>query len=468
MRDADEIAGLFWEYRQESGDAKKRMSQIANIADGDVVIPLPELGAIDRPAVANLTHIGIQGLAQRFSTVQPDVEFKPRRLTKPAIATAELKTRWVNWWWSEDKMPLLDAQAGRYMFGYGSSPRRVDWSIKNDRPFLSVPSPLHVYAPRPTQANDICPPHAIAAREMSVPEVRKRWSDREGVARFLADASDAANYWVLEYADDVEIHLVLCGEAHSSNPMYADTGGRALSLEWVPNLAGRSPWVVPGLIHLNRPQGHFDQLVGMYQAAGLLTALELQQAARSVFQETWIVARPGEIPNVIENADPMVGTVGMLEGGDIRTIAPDPQFGTHMAQDRLMESQRATASIPADFGGQAASNVRTGRRAAQLIDSAIDPALAEAQTAHSLAKEEEISIAADFDKAYSAGRSKVFVTQWRGKYSEDTYTPEKLWGDENDSKCLVNYPIHGADANGSHRLDWSDAGNGAHFSKARA
>ncbi len=443
---AEEIARIFWDYRSESNDEKRRMQQIAMIADGDVVIPLPELGAIDKPAVANLTHVGIQGLSQRFASVQPDVDFLPYKTTAAERTDAELRTRVVNHWWAEDKAPLLDAQSGRFMFGYGSSPRRVDWHLEAGRPFISLPSPLATYAPRPKQVNDLVPAHGISARLMSVESVKERWGDRPDVMLHTKDATYGKEYWVLEYADAEEIHLVLCGEAPFEAQYQVEAVvGAALSLEHVPNLAGVSPWVVPGLIHLNRPQGHFDQLVGMYQANGLLTALELQQAARSVFQETWVVARPGEIPNVVTNADPITGQVGVLEGGDIRTIAPDAQFHTHMTQDRLTEAQRTTASIPADFSGQAASNVRTGRRAPQLQQAAIDPTLSEAQTTFALAKQEEVRIAAEFDKVYG-GKSKTFVMNWRGRYSEDTYEPAKLW--EKGAKCLVSYPIHGVDANG--------------------
>jgi hypothetical protein len=156
--------------------------------------------------------------------------------------------------------------------------------------------------------------------------------------------------------------------------------------------------------------------------------------------------------------------VGEISGGDIRTITPDQHFQTHQAQDRLAEAQRVTASIPSDFSGQASSNVRTGRRASQLVDAAVDPSLGEAQTAYALAQEEIISIQAQYDRAYFK-RSKTFRLKWRGRYSENTYEAGKLW--EGDTECKVAYPIAGSDINSTAILAGQLLGLGI-ISKERA
>ncbi len=465
MKTAQQIAEMFWLYRTEDHDLKLRMRQIAEIADGDVAIPLPELNAVDRPAVANLTHVGIQHMSQRMSSVQPGVEFTPRKLTKAERDAAEMRTKVVHHWWQADRMPLLDAQAGRYLFAYGTAPGRIDVHLQEERPFLSLPSPLGVYVPRPSQVNDLVPAHGIAARQMDAASILKRWPNNTEVARVLRDSRPGKKRWVLEYADAAEIHLVMCGESNEAkDSQYSiDLAGKPTTLGWAPNRAGVSPWIVPGLVHLNKPQGHFDQLVGAYQAQGLLTALELQQAARSVFQETWVVSRPGENAEVITPADPIRGVVGEIRGGDIQTISPDAQFHTHQAQDRLAESQRVTASIPSDFGGQAASNVRTGRRASQLMDAAVDPSLGEAQTTYAIAKELQIETMAAFDKAYFK-KSKSFVLKWKGRQSEQEYVPAKLW---ETAKCLVSYPVAGTDVNSLAILIGQELGMGLR-SKASA
>lgn len=458
MKTAPEIAQLFWDYRTANHDRKLQMRRVANSNDGTVIIPLPELNAVEAPAVANLTLKGIEGYAQRFSSVQPDVAFLPAKLTKDSRKLATLQTRRVQHWWQQDKMSLIDAQAGRYIFGYGTAPTRTDINLSEGRPVVSIPTPLGVYVPKPTQVNDLTPAHGIAARQMDVAAIRKRWPDNIDVTRVLNDVRPGALRWVLEYADAEQTSLVMCGEADQRDDYGTpDHSGDPVLLNEAPNRAEVSPWVAPGLINLNKPQGHFDQLIGMYQAQGLLTALELQQAARTVFQETWIVARPGEMPNIVTQADPIRGVVGEISGGDIRTIAPDAQYNNHLLQDRLAEAQRQTGGLPAEFSGQAASNVRTGRRANQLVDAAVDPSLGEAQNMWALAKEEMIQVGAAYERGYLK-KSRIFAVKFGGRKAVHEVVPSELWAD--GAEPFVSYPMAGSDVNSLAILTMQEMGGG--------
>lgn len=459
MKTAKEVAELFWQYRADDHDVKLRMRQVANNVDGTVVIPLPELNAIDKPAVANLTYKGIQAMGQRFASTQPDVTFLPTKLTKEAKKAATLQTRRVQFWWQQDKMPLLDAQAGRYMFGYGTAPVRMDIDLVAGRTFVSQPSPLGIYVPRPKQVNDLRPEHGIAARQMPVASILAAWPNNLELKLSLRECKPHEQRWVLEYADAVQVTLVMCGEADLSNIDFAsiDQRGEPVTLSTAPNRAEMSPWVAPGLVNLNKPQGHFDQIMGMYQAQGLLTALELQQAARSVFPETWIVSRQGENAQVVTAADPMRGVAGEIRGGDIQTIVPPPQYSTNLTQDRLAAAQRETAGIPAEFSGMAASNVRTGRRANQLVDAAVDPSLGESQTMWAMAKEEMIKIGAAYERGYLK-KSRTFAVKFGGRKAAYEATPADIWKD--GCEPFVQYPMAGSDVNSLAILTMQEMGGG--------
>lgn len=445
----EEIVELWNRLRSEGAWQKERMRQVATVVDGDLVIPLPELGVVEAPAVANQAHRGLQAMSQALSSVQPKTKFGPLRSSAKAADEAQLRMRVADYWDQKDRMALLDAQRGRYLFGYGTTPSRVDVNFAERRPILTLPSPLMSYAPAPSQANDITPPFGIAAMQMSSAAVLKRYGGNALVLWQLRNHLPDEQVWVLEYADDVEVHLVLAGKVTVLD------GGRGaiwerntdpengVTLHRYENRAMICPWVVPGLVHLNKLQGHFDQIIGMYQAQALLTGIELQHAARSVFQETWLVGRPGEVPQVVVPADPIAGDIGEIRGADLRTVAPDPQFHTHMVQDRLQEAASMTAGLPSDVMGQSSSNVRTGRRAAQLIAASVDPNLQEAQTIMAEAKQEEKRRQIAFDKAFCNETKTIYVT-WRGKQTESTYTPEDLWTTD---ESLVSYPVAGTDTN---------------------
>lgn len=448
MRSAEEVCQLFEEQRRESRWAKERMLQVAAVMDGDVVIPMPELSSTEEPAVANLALRGLTNFAQQLSSVQPVTKFTPLRLNDTQRNNAELRMKVADYWAQEDNEPLLDSQRGRYLFGYGTSPCRIDVSLRDMRPRKMIPTPLTTYAPRPSQVNDICPSWAISASQLSVPDVLRLYGGSSDVVRAVKDHKPSDLMWVLEYADDREIHLVLGSKVHQAqdylrSEVDSSSAGPAVTLTQLPNRAEVCPWVVPGLVHLNKPQGHFDQILGMFKAQALLTALELQHAARSVWPEMWMVARPGEVAVIKQEADPMMGVIGEMQGGDIQTIAPSPSFATNMVQDRLQESAMMGAGMPADMMGRAASNVRTGARATQLISAAVDPSLQEAQKIMMAAKTAELERMIAFDKAY-LNHEKVIHVTWRGKNAEESYTPEALW---TTSKALISYPVAGSDTN---------------------
>ena len=446
MKSAQEVAELFWGYVRNDRYTKARMQQVAEVANGDLAIPLPELSAIEKSSVANYTHIGIQQMAQRLTSVQPVWKYPPLQATPLARKQAKMRGLVQRYWDLEDRQALLDAQLARYMFGYGTAPQRVDVCLTSERPKTMIASPLTVYCPRPSQVNDIHPEHGIAAKRMDVAKIKKRWPDNTEVLLALRDCQPSEERWIVEYADAEEVQLVLCGEAYKYGAPYGEPQiqGQAVRLAWAPNRAEVSPWAVPGLIHLDKPQGHFDQIMGAYQAEGLLNALSLQQAARSVFPETWVVARPGEMPNIVTPADPIRGVVGQISGATLETITPVPQYSTNMEQDRLSETQRQNAGLPQDFSGMAGSGIRTGRRAAQLIESAVDPTLGEAQTSVAIAKELVADIRAKFDKAYFK-KSKSFYIDVGDRQARVSYTPEKLWVE--GCSPSIRYPVTGSDVN---------------------
>jgi hypothetical protein len=445
MKSAAEVVELFDEARAASHWSRERMAQVAKVMDGETVIPLPELNTTELSAVANLALRGQENLAQRLASLQPTARSSPRSSTETQRQAAEIRMKVADFWSQEDIEPLLDSQRARYLFSYSQTPSRIDVCVAEDRPKKCITNPLTTYTPRPTQVNDITPPWGISASQMSVSAIAKRWGGNSGVMLALSKRGMSEVMWVLEYADDVEFHMVLgtrvIDARHHLMGMQAE--GHPVTLSRMPNRAGICPWVVPSLIGLNKVQGHFDQILGMYAAQSMLTALELQHAARSVWPEMWLVTRPGENVSVIAEADPMTGQLGIIQGGDIQTIAPDPQFHTHMVQDRLQEAAMMGAGITPDTMGRGATNVRTGARASQILSAATDPLLQEAQKIMQAGREAELKRQVAIDKAYFDTKKTIHVT-WRGKSAEETYTPSELWTTD---KFLVAYPVAGTDTN---------------------
>ena len=74
----------------------------------------------------------------------------------------------------------------------------------------------------------------------------------------------------------------------------------------------------------------------------------------------------------LDTANGLTGEVGGLKGGTLRDSVVNPGFMTNPTIDRLERAQRLTAGIPAEFGGESGSNIRTGRRGEAVLSAVVD------------------------------------------------------------------------------------------------
>jgi hypothetical protein len=238
----------------------------------------------------------------------------------------------------------------------------------------------------------------------------------------LRNAKDDDRVEVLEYIDRDEFHLVCAGSYRTAWDIEVSTQVHAsfqggFTLERVPNRVGRTPVVIPRGISLEGRAGQFDGLVNMFQAQGELEVLSRIARRKGVFAEEWLVAR-----------------------------SPDVQYATDAGVDRYERNQRVEAGIPADFGGEAGTGIRTGARASQIHANVIEPVLQEAQNlfAESLMQENELAM--HTDRHYFGSPKKSIYVSWKNESNgTETYSPETLWGESTRNK--VEYALAGADAN---------------------
>ena len=123
----------------------------------------------------------------------------------------------------------------------------------------------------------------------------------------------------------------------------------------------------------------------------------------------------------------------------------NPGYKTDVALDRLERQERLEGAIPAEFGGESGTNIRTGRRGESILSATVDFRVQEAQAifAQSLMEEDKVAIA--IEKAYWGAKEKSFFIAGRNSVGKVDYVPNKVW--ETDFH-YVNYPSSGADVNG--------------------
>ena len=252
-------------------------------------------------------------------------------------------------------------------------------------------------------------------------------------------------FTIIEYIDENEIVLGVMGaEDNPQLTQFERSGLDFVELERIVNRTGMPLCVVPQRITLDRPHGQFDGLMGMFYTRARLQALTEIAIERGIFPDEYLVARPGENPEILQVADGKTGLLGVVKGGDIQIQQVNPGYKTDTALDRLERQERLEGSIPAEFGGESGSNIRTGRRGENVLSATVDFRVQEAQEvfASSILEEDKIAIA--IEKAYWGDTPKMFFLPGRAGTGKVDYTPNKIW--ETDFH-YVAYSAAGSDVN---------------------
>jgi hypothetical protein len=182
----------------------------------------------------------------------------------------------------------------------------------------------------------------------------------------------------------------------------------------------------------------------MYMLQARLAALEVIAVEKGVFPDTYLVSRAGEIASFISGPyDGRTGLVNVIKGGDIKEVQTNPGFQTNPTIDRLERGQRLTAGIPAEFGGESTTNVRTGRRGDSILSAVIDFPIQEAHELFSEALQVENKIAIAIDKEYF-DRPKSFYISIKGAKGRVDYTPSTHFDSDVN---FVTYSQAGVDLN---------------------
>jgi hypothetical protein len=201
--------------------------------------------------------------------------------------------------------------------------------------------------------------------------------------------------------------------------------------------------IVPGRVTLDRPLGQYDGAIGLMHTKSMLMALAVIAQKRAIFPEEWVVSgtNSGQ-PEIIQEAEPMSGQVGIIQNGSVQFVRPETSVFTSQVLDRLEYEMRGDAFIPSQYSGYNPTNVRTGRAGAQLLEAVIDFPIQEAQEILAIAAEEENKAAIAVAKAYQSGKPVSMYVKGRG---EITYIPRETFDSDVHE---VHFPMPGADARG--------------------
>lgn len=448
---ADDIQSLYTQRRNDRGPVINRMHALRDAYNGDIAIPLPEMSKDEKSAVANLIAQGLDQNAMRIGSVMPNSYFPPLSQTsKRAQKEARLRRDVTLAWWHDNRLKLKLRRRARWLQGYSCSPVVVLPDFKEGRPKWWVRDPLATYPAPGIDPDELTPPDCIFAFQRSMSWVRAHFPEEAAILNAWSGGNLKADHKIelLEYMDCEE--RVLIAQGSSTDSAFWVPGNniiqRAVELVRVPNRTGMCYAIVPGRITLDRAQGAYDGVIGMFQMQAKLMALQYLATVKGVFADTYLVSRQNEQAAFVAGPfDGRTGKVNIVKGGDIKDVRPPPDFQTSALSDKLERAIRLTAGVPAEYGGESTTNVRTGRRGDSILSATVDFPIQEAQEIFQYSLMEENRRAIAIDKEYFK-RPKTFHIRWRGaKDSEVTYSAEKLWTTDVN---FVTYAHAGADVNG--------------------
>ncbi len=440
----DEIVSLYNERKNDLGPTLDRMRQLRNAYNGEMVIPLPEMDRQEQVAVANLIANGLDQSAMRIASTTPSVYFPPVEYgNKASEKKARTRTRATMGWWETNKMELKLRQRARYLIGYASAPVVLRPDMKKGCARWDLRDPLSTYPSTPTDASDMTPDNTIFTYERKRAWVKAQYPDALFQLRSAGPERDSS-YTIIEYQDaDVAVIAILSNADTQSFP--TSNGQPYVELERVSNRTGMSLVVAPGRISLDKPQGQFDGLIGMYQMEAKLMALNYIATEREVFPDMYLISRPNETADFLAGPyDGRTGQVNIIKGGEFRESTTNPGFAADKMLDRLERNMRVTGGIAPELGGESQSNVRTGKRGDAILSAVVDFPIQEAQEILATSLMEENRRAVAIAKSYFGNEKKSFYISSRTAKGHVDYTPNKDFETDHN---IVTYPHSGSDAN---------------------
>lgn len=458
--DIGQIEQWYRQRKAERGPLLAKWHDVAKHYDGDIVVPLPELDENEKSMAVNLLGPGLDQLAMRIASTLPGISCDPIR---PGIQQSEnkayMRQRAYQSWWDMNRMSLILRRRARYLLGYAASPISISWlplnpSDKRDMPHWRVLNPMCAF-PAPTlDVNDIEPSDCILAYNQPLRWLQQMYPAQANILYKGKSSTPDTMFEILEYNDCDETVLVALGAAKEANqtrgwnPGVIDSSGTQACVELArtPNRANIPLVVYPGRITLSRLQGMFDQLLPIYENASKLASLEYIAVKQSIFTQKWLVSHPNSpgMAQIIVPANGMTGQIGEIRNGQIQEINSQPAMAAGQMQDRLERTGRLAGAIPAEEGGEAATNIRTAKRGEQVMGAAIDMPVQEHQEIFEDSMEAENRRAVAVEKGYFGSKQTSFYIPRSGKIDKADYVPNDIF--ENDQN-VVKYQMAGTDIN---------------------
>ena len=446
MRSTEEIVELYNQRRISKGPVHDQMRKVRTLANGDIIVPLNELDRNSKANIANLLVQGLDQMSMRVASTMPTPFFPPlKEGSERAKSYAGIRRKAMLSIWDQNKMPMKMRRRARHLLAYSQSAVVLKPDFRTLTPKWVVRNPLDTFAAPMDDPDDMLPEDCIFTYTTTANWLLNNYG-QEVLGTLRMGRMDAdSRYTMLEYVSADSLQLVVLGAENNPGLNASERAGiDSIGLEAIPNRTGMPLAVIANRISLDKPRGQFDGTLGMYYTRARLQALTEIAIERGIFPEEYLVARTGENPEILQVANSKNGQLGVVKGGDIVSKDLNPGYKTYEALDRLERQERLEGAIPAEFGGESGSNIRTGRRGENVLSATVDFRVQESQAIFEASLLEEDRVAIAIEKSYWGDFPKTYFIPSRTGVAQESYVPNKIW--ETDFH-YVTYSAAGSDVN---------------------
>lgn len=451
MTPDDQIVSLLHARRQKMASVHAHMRELERVVTGKDPVTTPGENRSGKPAVPNLPAQALEQMAMRVASTEPMPVFKPLR---PGLQSSERRsarrTEVTKTWWKANKLTLQRHDRARHLIGYGMSPVIITWDKKLDIPKWETRSPVTCFPGPCHDLNRLTPPNVIFEHRYTLDYLLRTWPDKIGMLYVPQGASRDLMIDVVEWHDDHCRKLIAVAPPRYDGEGFSpDVYGRAktVELEMSEHDLGVCPVVIPSRFALTDDSpGAYDGVLDMHRHMQTLMALEVEAIEKGIWPDPWLEPLSDNVtPAVIQAPDGREGVVGIARGGRVKYEQMNPSFAALQATDRFERAIRVQAGIPADWGGESATNIRTGARGGQIQSATVDFHIQEHQLLLSESQMEEDRRAILWDRKMGGGRRKYVQVYADGSPPPGarTYEADKLWETTDHD---VRYAVAGADA----------------------
>jgi hypothetical protein len=430
------------------------MQMVEDIYLGKVQIDLPDLDQMPGASIPNLLAQGVDQLASRVGSVTPEIIFTPdNAVTRAGQRRAQTCADVLNGWDELDRGSMQRKIRARHLVALGMTPVVVRWDTRMHRPCREVRDPLTTYPASDYLDGTTAPCDVIFAFRRSI-----GWLVANGYGGQVAALTGQQptrlaqdmQMTLLEYVDYDGRMLILTGWSWNMNGINDNFSSIAFGQKRATALLEYAPQpcmtaFVPTRIALTGTAGQFDSMIGMVLLQARLMALDVAKAEKDVYPDTYLIGRPGEQPRFLDGPhDGRTGLVNIVTGGDVKEMASGPGPATVTTIDRLERNQRVTAGIPAEFGGESGTNIRTGRRGDAVLSTVIDYPIAEAQEVLSYTLMDENKACIALAKTYDGTSTRSLYVGTGTARRPVTYVADQVFTHDDHT---VEFPVNGTDMN---------------------